>query len=153
MLYEYDPISCIGMKVSTKDNLTTDEAEWGVYKTGGSAGEKTNYFVIEGLTEEQARKRAKSRMQGLSAGEKQYYKIRYVAKKVHDAKTKDEEQYYHFKSSEGEEYFGTEADLKNLISHFTPSEKKEWGKTISKTPMTKEQVTKWRNNAMNKLGL
>lgn len=64
------------------------DSSWGVYKTGGSISEKTDYFVKTGLTEEEARETAKRYNNLLSVGEKQYYRIKYTAKKVSGSATK-----------------------------------------------------------------
>ena len=66
----------------------------------------------------------------------------------------DEEQYYKFILRGGAEYYGTESDMREFFSHLTSKEKKELGTNYkSKTPMSKEEVERWRRNAMNKLGL
>lgn len=66
----------------------------------------------------------------------------------------DEEQYYKFVLRGGAEYYGTESDMREFFSHLTSKEKKELGTNYkSKTPMSKEEVERWRRNAMNKLGL
>ncbi len=66
----------------------------------------------------------------------------------------DEEQYYKFVLRGGAEYYGTESDMREFFSHLTSKEKKELGTNYkSKTPMSKEEVEKWRRNAMNNLGL
>lgn len=66
----------------------------------------------------------------------------------------DEEQYYKFMLRGGAEYYGTESDMREFFSHLTSKEKKELGTNYkSKTPMSKEEVERWRRNAMNKLGL
>lgn len=61
-------------------NSNLYESTWGVYKTGGTVGEKTNYFVLSNITEEEARKQARDRNKRLSPGEKSFYKLKYVAK-------------------------------------------------------------------------
>lgn len=74
-----------------------------------------------------------------------------VDKAIHNC---DEEQYYKFILRGGAEYYGTESDMREFFSHLTSKEKKELGTNYkSKTPMSKEEVERWRRNAMNKLGL
>ena len=65
----------------------------------------------------------------------------------------DEEKYYEFTFSDGSKYYGSENDLREFVSHLTPSEKKEFGKVKSKVEKSKEFVKRWRLNAMYKLGL
>ena len=44
--------------------------------------------------------------------------------------------------------------MREFFSHLTSKEKRELGTNYkSKTPMSKEEVERWRRNAMNKLGL
>ena len=74
-----------------------------------------------------------------------------IDKAIHNC---DEEQYYKFMLRGGAEYYGTESDMREFFSHLTSKEKKELGTNYkSKTPMSKEEVERWRRNAMNKLGL
>lgn len=48
----------------------------------------------------------------------------------------DEEQYYKFILRGGAQYYGTESDMGEFLSHLTSKEKKELGtKYKSKTPM------------------
>lgn len=84
----YDPIMCMMVEEKSKvrDVRTSDES-WGVFKSGGSAGEKTSYFVKEGMSESEAKEMAKRRNAGLSKGEKEYYKIKYTAKRMSDSKS------------------------------------------------------------------
>lgn len=77
-----------GKHVDYRDSAFTDE-KWGVWKSGGAIGEKTNYFVVENLSEEEAKERAKGRNDRRSAGDKTYYKLKYTAKKMSDTEVAD----------------------------------------------------------------
>lgn len=62
-----------------------EQAIYGVYKTGGSIGEKTG-FVYVGLTKEEAKERAKQMRKHLSPAERKYYKLSYLVKVVKENK-------------------------------------------------------------------
>jgi hypothetical protein len=54
---------------------------------------------------------------------------------------------------EGMTYYGTCADKNDLLKHATKAERDEWGREISRKPVTAEFVDDWRNASMSKLGI
>jgi hypothetical protein len=76
-----------------KDKTGMNEAEskkFGVYKTGGSVGEKNTGKPIKSFaTKQEAADHAKSLNAGLSKGEKESYKIKYTVKSISEAAKPD----------------------------------------------------------------
>ena len=64
--------------------LRTKDEEWGLFRSGGPIGERNDpdKIIKKFDNKEEAENTAKRRNGMLSSGEKQYYKIKYFAKKI-----------------------------------------------------------------------